>query len=659
MDIATQQHNDRQKMLAVVVGWAILFLAAILAYWPGLTGPFVLDDFGVFAALGDRGGVTDWATAKAFVLGGNAGPTGRPLALLTFLIDANNWPAESFPFKRTNLVIHLANGALLGVVTSQIMQILQYERQRARWIVLLSVSCWLLHPFLVSTTLYAVQRMTQLASFFVFAGLAGYLYGRSFIAIDKTKAYVLMSFSIGACTLLAMISKENGILLPLLIGMVEITVVASQSQRLAALNRYWTFAFIIFPSAVVAGYLGLQFFKDDFFDVVSPRDFSVYERLLTQPRVLVEYLQHWFIPKLYTTGVFQDHFTKSTGLLSPITTLLSLLLHAAIISVSIARRRRWPILALAVLFFYSSHVLESTVINLELYFEHRNYLSAAFLFVPLIVLLQKKVSRQLFFVVTVGVLFVLGGFTRYSATVWSSIPSIVEASARKAPTSARAQVQYALLLFNAGHRDESLQVIDRAIDNIPGDRPLLLVNRARLLCKLGMLDASEYQDFSAVVSGLPYDSRLLNAYTSLVLDVAKKRCPDIETADMRPLFENMLRVPRNAVNRSLEYSHIKYLVGFVDAYSGNAARAVESFEESLQANPGAEIAMTMAGLLATNNYFEEALYMSELALSQLDANVRTTQPGARATEAEIRAFQTVVRDEMGKSQDVETSRPVP
>lgn len=659
MDSETRLPNDRLKALAVTGGWVILLLACIFAYWPGLGGPFVLDDFGVLAALGDRGGVTDWATFKAYVLGGKAGPTGRPLALLTFLIDANNWPTDSFPIKRTNLILHLLNGVVLGLVITQILKTLQYDKQRTQWIVLFSVAAWLLHPFLVSTTLYAVQRMTQLVALFVFLGLAGYLYGRSFIASDKTKAYVLMSLSIGMCTLLAMISKENGVLLPLLIGTLEFTIVASQGKRLVAISRYWTLIFIVLPSAVIAGYLGLQFFKDDFFEVVSPRDFSVYERLLTQPRVLVDYLHHWLIPRLYTTGVFQDHFIKSSGILSPATTALSALLHLAIVILAIVKRRHWPMFAFAALFFYASHLLESTVINLELYFEHRNYLATAFIFLPLVALLQSSSNRTLFFAVTISVLVILTGFTRYSATVWKSIPSIVEASAHKAPTSARAQVQYALLLFNADRFDDSLVVMERAIDNIPGDNPLLLVNRARIQCKLAVLDAEKYRDFSALVSRLAYDSRMLDAYTSLIRDVAQNRCPDVKTVNFRQLFEDMLLVQRNADRQSLEYSHIQYLIGFVEVYSGNATRAVEAFEASLQANPGAKISMVMAGLLATNNYLEEALHMSDLALLQLDSEVGRRQAGTPTTESEIKAFQKDVRAGMREQQGVDTTRPNP
>ena len=203
-------------------------MLCVLAYWPGLKGPFLLDDLDTLSALGKYGGVVDWATFKAFVFGGSAGPTGRPLALLSFLLDGHDWPTDPWPFKRTNLVIHLFNGALLGFLTSRILALCQYPKGSARWVALLSTAAWLLHPLLVSTTLYGTQRMAQLATLFVFAGLLLYLYGRSFLHRNAAKAYLVMSGSIVLFTVLATVSKENGILLPVLIGVVEVTVVASR-----------------------------------------------------------------------------------------------------------------------------------------------------------------------------------------------------------------------------------------------------------------------------------------------------------------------------------------------------------------------------------------------------------------------------------------------
>ncbi|MDH3900411.1 MAG: hypothetical protein OEU51_05120, partial [Gammaproteobacteria bacterium] len=72
MDLAAQNGNDRLSGFAVLGGWVILFLVGILAYFPGLKGPFMLDDLGSIAELGHLGGVKDWSTFKVFVFGGHA-----------------------------------------------------------------------------------------------------------------------------------------------------------------------------------------------------------------------------------------------------------------------------------------------------------------------------------------------------------------------------------------------------------------------------------------------------------------------------------------------------------------------------------------------------------------------------------------------------------
>ncbi len=84
------------------------------AYYRGLSGPFLLDDWGTLAKLGAYGPVNNFTTWVSYLTAGIAGPSGRPIALLPFLIDARNWPANPWPFKLTNVLIHLLNGALLA-----------------------------------------------------------------------------------------------------------------------------------------------------------------------------------------------------------------------------------------------------------------------------------------------------------------------------------------------------------------------------------------------------------------------------------------------------------------------------------------------------------------------------------------------------------------
>ena len=656
MSLFSQRLNDRGYDVGFIAGWLGLLVAAIWAYYPGLDGPFVLDDFGSIAALGHRGGVVDWETFKAFVLGGTSGPTGRPVSLLTFLIDARNWPADAWSFKQTNVLIHCLNGAMIGLLTQQVLTLLRYDHRQVRWVVLTAAGIWLLHPFLVSTTLYVVQRMAQLSTLFTLAGIALYLHGRVLVPVNARRGYAWMTLSLVIFTALATLSKENGILLPLFAAVVEVTLIASQRESLGTLNRYWSAVFLALPTVVLISYLVSRGFRGDFFDIVPPREFSIYERALTQPRILFDYLQHWFIPKLYTTGVFQDHFIKSTGFFAPVTTFVSLVAHTAIIAVAIAKRSRWPLFAFAALFFYTGHLLESTVMNLELYFEHRNYLATGFLALPLLVALHNRVSERQFLLVGLLIGAMLCSFTRYSSSVWSSWPGMVEASAHKAPTSERAQAQYSVLLFNDGQHDESLRVLDQAIERIPGPNALLRVNRLVSLCQLNRLSSEDFAKESRQVASLPYDARMIRVYTALADAVVMDKCPAVDALQLANLFSEMLQVSHNADRDSIAYSQIQYLVGFSFAYAGRRDEAVAAFDKSLIGRPGASHAMQMAAVMASNDFGAEALRYSDIALAEIRDSETVIIDVSSVSETDIRTFQETVREDIKALQDADSVR---
>jgi hypothetical protein len=115
------EHRSRQpSRLVGPLIFALVLIAPIAVAWaayhPGLSGDFLFDDFANLPSIGATGPVDNWATFWRYITSGDADPTGRPLTLLTFLIDARNWPANPYPFKFTNVVLHLINGALLAWV---------------------------------------------------------------------------------------------------------------------------------------------------------------------------------------------------------------------------------------------------------------------------------------------------------------------------------------------------------------------------------------------------------------------------------------------------------------------------------------------------------------------------------------------------------------
>lgn len=325
--------------------WATLALAAILLA-PALQGGFLFDDFYNLDALGAHGGVRDPTTLKAYLASGfNAGPAGRPLALLSFLIDANDWPASPYGFKRTSLGLHLINGLLLAWATLKLLAATGEPPSRAAWAAVLTAALWLLHPLLISTTFYPVQRMAMLAATFTLAAFVAYWHGRARLPHAPRRALIWMGASLTVGTLLATLSKENGALLPLLLLVAEFSL----ARRLPPLPKAFGALFLALPTAAIVGLL-LSYFTLD----PRPwpnRPFNAIERLLTEARILWDYLGGWFLPRIEDAGLFRDAYPVSRSLLDPPTTLLALLGLVGLIGAAIAARRRYPWLAFALLFF--------------------------------------------------------------------------------------------------------------------------------------------------------------------------------------------------------------------------------------------------------------------------------------------------------------------
>ena len=94
-----------------LAGFAIILLLAWFCYRPALSGDFQLDDVKNLSGLQY---VEDTDTMLEFVLAGAAGPTGRPIALLTFGLQADEWQNGAEAFLRVNVLIHMLNAVLLA-----------------------------------------------------------------------------------------------------------------------------------------------------------------------------------------------------------------------------------------------------------------------------------------------------------------------------------------------------------------------------------------------------------------------------------------------------------------------------------------------------------------------------------------------------------------
>jgi hypothetical protein len=310
------------------------------------------------------------------VTGVDSGPGGRPISIASFLLSAWMGGVTPFAFKAGNLAVHLVNGFLLYALASRLALRDPVYAPRARLAALVLTGVWLLHPLLVSTVLYAVQRMAMLSATFMFAGLLAYVVGRSALEAGRTRAGALwIVVVVPLCTLLAAASKENGLLLPPLCAVLEGCYYrpARGTRRPAVVRAFLLIGVALplaaaiglmawHPAIVLAGYEG--------------RAFTLGQRLLTESRILWDYVGNLLLPWGPHLSLYRDDYVVSTSLLSPPSTVLALAGWLAALLVAWRFRRPMPALAAGLGLYLVGHAMESTAFPLLLYFEHRNYMPA-------------------------------------------------------------------------------------------------------------------------------------------------------------------------------------------------------------------------------------------------------------------------------------------
>lgn len=460
--------------------WAMALMGMValmlLAYLPGLDGSFLFDDFANLPALGRYGPVRDWDGLLRYLTSGIADPTGRPVSMLSFLLDARDWPADPLPFKRTNMLLHAANGVMLYAVLVALGRSLAVDARSTRLAAVLASALWLLHPLWASTVLYVIQRQAMLATFFVLAGMRTWLASQAaFGRGESRRGWLLALLAVPILGLLAGLSKMNGFLLPLLLWTLHVSVLRPTAS---ARGRAARVTLVHVPAAALL--LALAWLGARAARAPSARPWSVGERLLSQPRALFDYLEHLFVPGLDATGIFSDGFALSTSWWEPIDTLPAVLALAALAAATWFVRKQWPVVSAAVLFFLAGHAMESSVIPLELYFEHRNYLPATLLFWPLALLLTRPgpyLRARL--AAAVALVLVLTGATHAQARLWGNPAAQARVWAQALPSSARAQTHAANLDLAAGRTQQAIERL----------APLAATNPRELQYALSLLDA--------------------------------------------------------------------------------------------------------------------------------------------------------------------------
>lgn len=416
-----------------------------------------------------------WHSVKAAIFSdrNNPGIPYRPVACLSFAFNYYFGGLHVAGYHLVNIFIHLVSSIFLFLFIYRTLTLLTFKQKygpSAYFIALLSTVFWAINPIQSQAITYIVQRMASLAAMFYIMAMYFYLKGRvADPGTRKTFYFVLCAVSF----LFALGSKENAAMLPVSLLLFESLVL--QQDTLRFFRRNLLKLAIVLGLTLTAG-LAYLYIKSgnpfSFLNGYGNRPFTLGQRLLTEPRIILLYISLLFYPMPDRLNIAHD-ITISTSLLHPISTLFSILIIAGLIAGAVLVSRKRPFISFSILFFFLNHVIESSIFSLELIFEHRNYLPSMFLFVPVAMGLEallkiytdKKTMKIILTSFIILVLIGLGHSTFMRNFAWKNEKSLWIDATDKSPDLCRPHHNLGKYYQDHGYYQKAIEEYRKALES--------------------------------------------------------------------------------------------------------------------------------------------------------------------------------------------------
>ena len=460
--------KQRNILLARSVILLVLLFAIAFAYAPGLSGPFILDDATNIPQT--KIDFLSFSSVKDVAFDNTSGIFGRPIPVATFALNHYFGDGTPYSFKATNLALHILNTALVLIFTQIVIKTLSTKNtvfsKKTTFLAALTVAAiWSLHPIQVSTVMYSVQRMTVLMTTFSVLALITYLKARA-TSTEKPAKCVSLLLATGVLTILACLSKENGALIVLYVGLLEVLIRKSRVNEPIIKNELiFSNSMLTLVAATLA--VGIAFFTYNFDSLMRGyqiRDFTLSERLGTESNILVFYLKNIMVPNISNMNLYLDDFPISA--IFSTESLISYLILFSFTTLAVIFYKSNPLVTFGILFFFLSHALESTIIPLELAFEHRNYTGTIGISIAIVaatVQLFKffRFENLKYLIATITLLLV--SFQSYSRNLeWSDDLILNSLAVENNPRSERAKLSLAISLLNRSKLTEAVNLFEKA-----------------------------------------------------------------------------------------------------------------------------------------------------------------------------------------------------
>jgi tetratricopeptide (TPR) repeat protein len=382
---------------------------------------------------------------------------------------------------------------------------------------------------------------------------------------------------------LALGSKEIAAFLPFVLFLYEWFFFQHRSISWIRRTIWPLVGTIIVLSFAVLVYTGFEPFRT-VLSGYSHRDFTMLQRVLTQFRVIPYYIGLIVYPHPHRLSLLHD-FDISRSLLDPPSTIICAAgITLAVLSACWMSKKE-PLLAFAIFWFFGNLVIESSVVGLEIIFEHRTYLPSMLVSFLIVMLSFRYIGNTI--LATALLCVVVGTFSLWTYernALWKDKVAFWEDCAKKATSDVRVYHNLGNAYLETDRLDDAMKAYEQAL-NVDPTFTKSLVGLGHALREKGDI-VGAIAAHKKAIEGAPRDS---SSYDHLGADY-------IETNEMNLAIQAL----KKAIDLG-PYNYSAYNnLGFAYSKTGDVSKAVTMYEQSIAIRPDFAAAYNNLGVLFLN-----------------------------------------------------------
>ena len=300
----------------------------------------------------------------------------------SLFLNTENYSA--WRYHAFNILVHCVNGVLAYFLIVKMLALIKWTANefQERAVALGAALLFGLHPVQTQAVTYIIQRAELLSAFFQFVALLCYIAGRT---KEKMSQRIIFLVPAVISYLLALESKEQAVIFPLVIVLFELLILKSgRKNRLPAAAAFM--AVMLLLTAIFLHNLSFTYMGDTAagFDI---KGISKGHYALTNFRVIFTYLRLLILP---VNQNLDYDYPISASFISPPATLLAFIVLLGIVGLAIAIAKKQPLYSFCIFFFLITLAPSSGFIPIvDVIFEHRLYLPCLGVFLMIALFVEK------------------------------------------------------------------------------------------------------------------------------------------------------------------------------------------------------------------------------------------------------------------------------